>query len=64
VEGWAARALATVRKRGRPAPKVAKRAGVALLPVDRLIAEARASYGDTPLRQLRFSSGGASWRSI
>jgi len=42
----------------RPAPKVAKRAGVALLPVDRLIAEAKASYGDTPLRQLRFTSGG------
>ena len=42
----------------RPAPKVAKRAGVPLLPVDRLVAQARASYGDTPLRQLRFSSGG------
>jgi uncharacterized iron-regulated membrane protein len=52
-------ALATVVKtEPRPAPKVAKRPGVALLPVDRLVAEARARYGDTALRQLRFSSGG------
>jgi uncharacterized iron-regulated membrane protein len=52
-------ALATVTKtEQRPAPKVAKRAGMAFLPVDRLVAEAKAHYGDTPLRQLRFSSGG------
>jgi uncharacterized iron-regulated membrane protein len=42
----------------RPAPKVAKRPGVQLLPVDRLVAAAKAEYGDTALRQLRFSSGG------
>jgi uncharacterized iron-regulated membrane protein len=52
-------ALATVVKtEPRPAPKVAKRPGVAPLPVDRLVAAARAHYGDTALRQLRFSSGG------
>lgn len=42
----------------RPAPKVARQPGAQLLPVDRLVASAKARYGDTPLRQLRFSSGG------
>jgi len=42
----------------RPSPKVAKSDGAAMLPVDPLIARAKAVYGDTPLRQLRFSSGG------
>lgn len=42
----------------RPAPKVAAVAGATPLPVDRLVARARAEYGATPLRQIRFSSGG------
>jgi uncharacterized iron-regulated membrane protein len=42
----------------RPSPKVAKQDGAATVPVDPLIARAKAAYGDTPLRQLRFSSGG------
>lgn len=52
-------ALSTVTKaEGKPSPKVAKQEGRAMLPVDPLIAAARAHYGDTSLRQLRFSSGG------
>jgi uncharacterized iron-regulated membrane protein len=42
----------------RPSPKVAKSDGATMLPVDPLIVRAKAAYGDTPLRQLRFSSGG------
>ena len=42
----------------KPTPKVAKVPGAEALPVDRLIARAQAEYGATPLRQLRFSSGG------
>lgn len=42
----------------RPSPKVAKSDGATMLPVDPLIVQAKAKYGDTPLRQLRFSSGG------
>lgn len=43
---------------GKPSPKVARRDGAAMAPIDPLIARARATYGDTPFRQLRFSSGG------
>jgi len=32
--------------------------GAAMVPIDPLIARAKAVYGDTPFRQLRFSSGG------
>ena len=46
------------RTESRPAPKVAERDGAAMVPVDPLIAAAKAAYGDTPFRQLRFSSGG------
>jgi uncharacterized iron-regulated membrane protein len=42
----------------KPSPKVAAQPGRAMLPVDRMIARARAEYGATPLRQLRFSSKG------
>jgi len=42
----------------RPSPKVAKSDGAAMVPIDPLIARAKAKYGDTPFRQLRFSSGG------
>jgi uncharacterized iron-regulated membrane protein len=42
----------------RPSPKVAKSDGAAMVPIDPLIARAKAVYGDTPFRQLRFSSGG------
>lgn len=42
----------------RPSPKVATSNGAAMVPIDPLIAQAKAKYGDTPLRQLRFSSGG------
>jgi uncharacterized iron-regulated membrane protein len=42
----------------RPSPKVAKSEGAAMVPIDPLIARAKAVYGDTPFRQLRFSSGG------
>jgi uncharacterized iron-regulated membrane protein len=37
---------------------VAERKGAAMVPVDVLVAKAQAAYGNTPLRQLRFSSGG------
>ncbi len=46
------------RTEQRPAPKVAERKGAAMVPVDMLVAKAQAGYGNTPLRQLRFSSGG------
>jgi uncharacterized iron-regulated membrane protein len=42
----------------RPSPKVAKSDGATMLPVDPLIVQAKAKYGETALRQLRFSSGG------
>lgn len=43
----------------RPSPKVAKSDdGAAMVPIDPLIARAKVVYGDTPFRQLRFSSGG------
>ena len=42
----------------KPAPKVAARAGEALLPVDALIAKAQAGYGATRLQQLRFPGKG------
>lgn len=46
------------RTESRPSPKVAKSDGAAMVAIDPLIARAKAGYGDTPLRQLRFSSGG------
>lgn len=46
------------RTESRPSPKVAKRDGASMVAVDRLIAQARAAYGGTALRQLRFSNGG------
>jgi uncharacterized iron-regulated membrane protein len=42
----------------RPSPKVVKSDGATMVAVDPLISRAKAAYGDTPLRQLRFSSGG------
>jgi uncharacterized iron-regulated membrane protein len=42
----------------KPAPKVAEQPGTAMVPLDRLVAKARAEYGMTPLRQIRFSDGG------
>ncbi len=42
----------------KPAPKVGERPGAAMVPLDRLVAKARAEYGATPLRQIRFSSEG------
>jgi uncharacterized iron-regulated membrane protein len=42
----------------KPTPKVEKIPGQAMMPIDRLVARAQAEYGDTPLRQIRFSSGG------
>lgn len=43
---------------GKPKPEVAAETGRALLPLDDLVAKAQASFGNTPLRQIRFSSGG------
>lgn len=42
----------------KPSPKVAERPGTPMVPLDGLIAKARADYGATELRQLRFSDGG------
>jgi uncharacterized iron-regulated membrane protein len=42
----------------RPTPIVPERKGMPMVALDRLVAEAQATYGSTPLRQLRFSSGG------
>lgn len=42
----------------KPTPKVGEQLGVAMVPLDQLIAKARAEYGATPLRQIRFSSEG------
>jgi uncharacterized iron-regulated membrane protein len=59
---WKEEARVALRSLGpitdKPAPKVAKIPGQAMLPVDRLVARAKAEYGDTPLRQVRFSNGG------
>lgn len=41
----------------KPSPKVAERPGAAMVPLDQLVAQARADYGATTLRQIRFSSG-------
>ena len=41
----------------RPSPKVAKRAGVPLLPVDEFVASARAKYGDSLVKSVRFPGG-------
>ncbi len=49
-------AVATVDR--KPAPKVAKLPGAAMLPIDALIAKAGVASGGTTFRQLRFSSGG------
>src|SRR3546814_2635873 len=43
---------------GKPTPAVAEQAGRPLAPLDDLVARARADFGGTPLRQIRFSSGG------
>ena len=52
-------ALSTVVKaEARPSPKVAEQDDATMRPIDPLIAQAQAHYGATPLRQLRFSSGG------
>ena len=42
----------------KPTPKVAEQPGATMVPLDRLVAKARAEYGATPLRQIRFSSEG------
>lgn len=42
----------------RPAPKIAAQPDAPMVPVDRLIAQARARFAYAPLRQLRFPSGG------
>lgn len=42
----------------KPTPKVSEQPGVPMVPLDRLVAKARAEYGATPLRQIRFSDGG------
>ena len=42
----------------KPAPKVVAQPGAAMVPLDRLVAKARAEYGATALRQIRFSDGG------
>jgi uncharacterized iron-regulated membrane protein len=47
-----------VKTESRPSPKVARIDGAVMVPIDPLIARAKAAYGDTPFRQLRFSSGG------
>jgi uncharacterized iron-regulated membrane protein len=41
----------------RPAPKVAKRADVPLLPLDQIVADARNRYGGSPVRNVRFPGG-------
>ncbi len=43
---------------GKPTPAVAEQAGRPLAPLDDLVARARVDFGGTPLRQIRFSSGG------
>src|SRR3546814_7144468 len=43
---------------GKPTPAVAEQAGRPLAPLDDLVARARADFGGTPLRQIRFSNGG------
>lgn len=42
----------------KPAPKVGEQPGATMVPLDRLVAKARAEYGATPLRQIRFSDEG------
>lgn len=42
----------------KPSPKVAEQPGAAMVPLDALVAKARADYGATALRQIRFSDGG------
>lgn len=42
----------------KPAPKVHAQPGAAMVPIDRLVAKARAEYGATALRQIRFSDEG------
>ncbi|WP_447751421.1 PepSY-associated TM helix domain-containing protein [Sphingopyxis fribergensis] len=42
----------------KPAPKVVASPGAAMVPLDQLVAKARAEYGTTPLRQIRFSDEG------
>lgn len=42
----------------KPAPKVSEQPGATMVPLDRLVAKARAEYGATPLRQIRFSNEG------
>lgn len=42
----------------KPAPKVTEQPGAPMVPLDRLVAKARAEYGATALRQIRFSDGG------
>jgi len=41
----------------RPAPKVAERADVALLPLDEIIAAGRQRYGDARIKNVRFPGG-------
>lgn len=42
----------------KPAPKVGEQPGATMVPLDRLVAKARAEYGATALRQIRFSEEG------
>src|SRR3546814_15214680 len=54
---WKERLRGLVVAEGRPAPAVAEQAGRPLAPLDDLVARARADFGGTPLRQIRFSNG-------
>lgn len=42
----------------KPTPKAPEQPGATMVPLDRLVAKARAQYGATELRQIRFSDGG------
>lgn len=59
---WKEEARVALRSFGpvtdKPTPKVAKIPGQAMVPIDKLVTRAKAEYGETPLRQVRFSSGG------
>lgn len=42
----------------KPTPKVSEQPGAPMVPLDQLVAKARAEYGMTALHQIRFSDGG------
>lgn len=55
---WKEPLRAVLGAEGKPSPIVAEQTGRPLVPLDDLVARARADFGGTPLRQIRFSSGG------